>query len=885
MSNPKSQIPNPNFKLPNPKEVQIRWFRRLLRLLPAEFQADYARDMERTFAAQRREAGERGVGGIAALWWETVRGLLRTAPREHLDQLSQDVSYAVRNLRRRPGATMAAVATLAIGIGSVTAILSIVNGIDWRPLDYPDPDRLVFVQEQTRGETSERTGYATFADWRDRSRSFTAIAAMGSMNTTLAVGTEPEQVAVMRVTPDFFRVIGIEPSIGRGFTDAENRWDNRRFVVLSASLWKRRFDADPRIVGRAIQLGGRPYVVTGVLPETAEDLIAKREFAGAELWVPLAYDASLPFACRTCRHLRVAARLRAGVSPARAGAEVDTITRRLSREHPTSYLDAGAQVQRAADLMLGPVRPALYLLLASVGVLLMIAGVNVANLLLVRSVERGPEIATRRALGVATGRLVRQLLTESLVLAGIGAACGVAFAYVAVRGLVALAPASLPRIEHVALDGRVLGVTVLLAAGVGLLFGLLPAWHLASADLAGFLRGARSLVSGGGRMGRALVAANVALAVVLLAIGGLLGRSFVHLLQVDPGFDPSGVITAAVSLSGPAYAETEPGLVFHRRVLEAVSRQGSEAAFTSQLPFIQNDSAGFHVDGRVGANPEESPEADRFAVTPGYFKTLRIPLLRGRDFTDRDLATSPPVAIISRAAAAEIFGGTDPIGRRIMLGGADGPKLEIVGIVGDVRHRGLGEPVTLQAYVPLTQFSGGSVTLVLRTPEEPGTAAARIREAVRSADRTQAVHDVRTFETVLAGTLAERRFLLWLIGAFAVAALLLAVVGLYGIVSYVVVQRSRDIGLRMALGAARADIRRLVLRIGMAPVAVGLVAGLLLVNVAARPVEAMLFSVGPFDLAAVAGAAGVLFASALVACYVPARRATRLDPVAALRAE
>lgn len=867
-------------------DSHTRWFRRVLRLLPADFQADYARDMERTFRSQQREARQRGVRGVMRLWYETVGDILRTAPREHADQLAQDVSYAVRNLRRRPGATAAAVATLAVGIGSVTAILSIVNGIDWRPLGYPDPDRLVFVQERFRGEASGTTGYSTFADWRTRSRSFSAIAAMASMVTTLAEAGEPEQVAVMRVTPSYFRVIGVEPALGRAFTEAENRWDNRRFVVLGHSLWKRRFGSDPRIVGRAISMDGRPYVVTGVMPDAGEDLIAQRVFRDAELWVPLAYDPTLPFACRTCRHIRVAARLRPGVSVAQAEAEVDAITQQLAREYTASYAGAGARVARAADVMLGPLRPALYLLLAAVGVLLLIAGINVANLLLVRSVERGPEIATRRALGVATARLVRQLFTESLVLAAFGAACGVVWADAAIRGLVALAPADLPRIDQVVLDARVLGITMLITGGVGVLFGVLPAWQLASADPIAFLRGARAQVAGGGRMGRTLVAGNVALAMALLAVSGLLGRSFVHLLRVDPGFDSTGVVTAEVSLSGPAYADGEAELAFYRNVITALSQHGNEAAWTSQLPVgEQNDQAGFHVAGRVGVNPEDAPMADRFAITPGYFRTLRIAVLRGRDFNDRDLEKSPPVAIINRTAARQMFGDADALGRHIMLGGPDGPRREIIGIVGDVRHRGLGEPISLQAYIPIAQWSGGPVRLVMRTREAAGFAASRIRAAVLDADSLQAVHNVRTFDVVLATTLAERRFLLWLIGAFAGAALLLAIVGVYGVVSYVVAQRSRDLGLRVALGAAGGDIRHLVLRIGMAPVLIGLALGLLLVIAATRPIEAMLFSVERFDLVSIGGAGCVLFTSALLACYLPARRAMRIDPVRSLRAE
>ncbi len=865
---------------------KMRWFRRLLRLLPPDFQADYARDMERTFASQQRDARHQGARVLVRLWYETIGDLLRTAPREHAGQLAQDMSYALRDLRRRPGATAAAVATLAVAIGSATAILSIVNGIDWRPLGYPDPDRLVFVLERFKGEASETTGYQTFADWRARSRSFTEVAAMASMVTTLAEGGEAEQIAVMRVTPGYFRVIGLEPALGRAFTEAENRWDNRRFVVLSERLWARRYGSDPNIVGRAIALGGRPYVVTGVMREAREDLIAQRIFEDAELWVPLAYDATLPFSCRTCRHVRVVARLRPDVSESQAQADVDRITQQLAREHLASYAGAGARVTRVADVVLGPIRPALYVLLGAVGVLMIIAGSNVANLLLVRSIERGPEIATRRALGAATGRLVRQLFTESLVLAAIGALCGVALAYAAIRGLVALAPADLPRIDQVAIDARVLGITTLMASVAGLLFGLLPAYQVASADLTAFLRGARAQVAGGGRAGRVLVAGNVALALALLGTSALLGRSFVHLLRVDPGFDPAAVVTAEISLAGPAYAETEPTLAFYRRVSRALEQQGSHAAFTSQLPVgEQNDRAGFHVAGRVADNPEDAPMADRFAITPGYFRAMRMPLLRGRDFNDRDAEKSPRVAIINRTAARQMFGDADPLGQRIMLGGAGGAGLQIVGIAGDVRHRGLGEPISLQAYIPMAQWAGGPVRLVMRTDEGLRSAALRIQRAVVDADPSQAVHNLRTFDAVLAATLAERRFLLWLVVAFAGAALLLAIIGVYGVVSYVVAQRSRDLGLRVALGAARGDIRRLVLRIGMAPVLAGLTIGLLLVIPATRPLEGMLFSVERFDAASIGAAAGALFASALLACYLPARRAMRADPVAALRAE
>jgi len=865
-------------------ERHTRIFRRLLKLLPADFRSDYGRDMERTFTAQHRDAAAQR-GGLVRLWIETVRDLVRTAPREHVDQFAQDASYAMRMMRRRPGATLAATATLAIGIGSATAILSIVNGIDWRPLGYPDPDRVVFAQEVFKGEALRTTGYATFAEWRERSRSFAALAAMGSTEMTLAAEGGAERVTGVRVTPEFFRVIGVEPVLGSPFTHEQNRWDNRRFVILGADLWRRRFSADRSIVGRAVLLAGRPYVVSGVMPDGVEDLIADREFGGADVYVPLAYDVSLPFACRTCRHIRVAGRLRPDVSRDQAQAELDALTRQLAREQPNSYAGAGARVTRAADVLLGPVRPALYLLLAAAGVLLLIASVNVANLLLVRAVERGPEVATRRALGVATGRLVRQLLTEAVVLAAAGAVCGIAVAFAALRALVALAPASLPRAASVGLDGRVLVLSAVVTIAVSMLFGLLPAWHVATTDVASHLRGGRTQASAGGRIGRWLVGANVAFAVVLLAVTGLLARSFAHVLRVDPGFDPRGVTTASIALMGPTYAEQPASLAFYRNFRERVAAPGDVVALTTQLPTAVNDAAGFHIEGRLTANPEDAPMADRFAVTADYFRTVKIPVLRGRAFTDRDDRNAPLVAIINRFAAAQLFPGEDPIGKRISLGGPTGPRRTIVGIAGDVRHRGLAEPMTYQAYIPLEQFDDAPVHVVVRSSLPAGTVADRIRKAVAALDPTQVAHGIRPFEAVVSDTLAERRFLLGLIGGFAGAAVVLALIGLYGVVSYVVAQRTRDIGLRVALGAARRDIQALVLRIGMLPVVAGLASGLALVTVVTRPLETMLFAVRRLDAVAVGGAAVLLLISALAACYLPARRASRVDPVSALRAE
>lgn len=863
-----------------------RWFRRLLKLLPADFRSDYATDMEHTFRAQQHEARqEQGSIGLVRLWIDTVGDLFRTARREHVDQLATDVKYAVRNMRRRPAATGAAVATLAIGIGAVTAILSVVNGVIWRPLGYPDPDRVVFAQEVFKDEPIRTTGYSTFADWRERSHAFSALAAIGSTETTLAGDGAAERVNGLRVTPEFFEAIGLQPALGRGFLPAENRWTNRRYVILSAGLWRRRFGGDSSIVGRTVLLGGRPHVVTGVMPERVEDLIADRLFGPTDVWLPLAYDASQPFACRTCRHLRVVGRLAPGVSIEQAQQDLDALTRQLAREHPTAYAGAGARISRVADVLLGPVRRPMYLLLSAVGVLFLIAGVNVANLLLVRAVERGPEIATRRALGVAAGRLVRQLLTESLVLAAVGALCGAMCAALALRGFDLIAPTTLPRVARIAIDARVLAITSGLAAAAGLLFGMLPAWHLASVDVASYLRGGRSLASTGGRAGRMLVAGNVALAVILLCVTALLGRSMLKLIDVQPGFEPRGLTTASISLAGPAYADPSASLAFYSRLLQRVARTNDVAALTSQLPTDPIDSAGFHIEGRPFANPEEAPDADRFAVTADYFRALRIPLVRGRAFSDRDTATTTRVAIINQTAAAQLFRGEDPIGRRISLGPPSDPPRLIVGIVGDVRHRGLAEPITFQAYVPMTQFDDWPMWLVLRSSDPYAQVAGRVRAAVAELDPRQVAHAIRPFEAVLGERLAERRFLLWLIGAFAGAALLLAMIGLYGVVSYIVAQRSHDIGLRLALGATSVQIRALVLHLGMGPVVAGIVAGLAAVTVVTRPIQSLLFGVERLDLTALSAAVVLLLVSAVAACAGPARRAVRLDPVAALRAE
>jgi len=879
--------------------VHDRLFRALLKLLPEEFRAGYARDMQATFRSELREADRTGRPlALVRLWLATGADVLRTAPAEHWDVLSRDLRYALRALWARPAHASAAVLTLGLAIGANVAMFAVVDGVLLQPLPYRDPDALVAVTETARRGDGSNLGYLSFVDLRERARSFERLCAVSQSTATLVdPSRESLRVSAMRASHGYFEMLGVTPAIGRAFTEAEDRpGAARRVAILSDSLWRRRFDADPGVLGRPLDVGGIPFVVVGVLPRGFEDLVAARRYSGAEIFFPLGYDPAASFACRTCRHLGVYGRLAPGVDRERAEMELDGLFAALESEHPKEYAGAGARVTPLAEVFLGPVRPVLLVLWGGVVALLLVACAHVANLLLLRASERTQEIAVRTALGVTRWRLARQLLTESLLLACLGGAAGLLVAQAAVRALLAAAPQQLPRLQQVALDGRVFAAACLLTAACGVVFGLVPLRQLLRGTPAAAVPGRTTAPASAWRLRSALVAANLALAALLLVGSGLLVRSLGGLLAVSPGFEPGGVLTLQLWLSGERFRSGENAeqiaaavrfyddLLGRARALPGVTA----ASAVTTLPLGGDvDGYGLHVVGRPLANPEEAPSADRFVVAPQYFATLRIPLLRGRLLDERDAQGKAPAAVINRAAAEALFPNEDALGRQITLGPPSAEKRTIVGVVGDVRHHGLDVPPQSQVYVPQAQWAWAEtfMTLVVRSESDPAALAGPLREAVRALDPAQPVTNVRLYEDVLRAATATRRFAAGLLACFAATALLLSLVGLYGALGVFVGQRRREIGVRLALGAGARAIARMVLARGLRPALVGLALGLALAATGAGALRSLLYEVGALDPATFATAAAVLLAMAAVACALPAWRATRIDPAETLRTE
>jgi putative ABC transport system permease protein len=875
-----------------------RLFRALIRLLPEEFRAGYAREMEAAFRAERRDA--RSWGRLARLWAATIADLARTAPAEHLDILARDLRFAFRTMAGRPLATAAAIITLGLGLGSNVAMFAVIDAVLLAPLPYREPDRLTMVAQTEAGEEPSNIGYLTFVDLRERSRGFETMAAASQSTATLAgggSGLEPERVNAMRVSRAYFDMLGVRPAFGRVFTEAEDRpGAARRVVILSDGLWRRRFGADRSIVGRPLDVSGIVHTVVGVLPQGFEDLVAARMYEGAEVWFPLGYDPAASFACRTCQHLSVFGRLAPGVTPAAADRELDGLFTTLEQEHPTQYHQAGAAVTTLRDVFLGPVRPVLLVLWAGVAALLLVACGNVANLLLLRASERSQEVAVRTALGVTRGRLARQLLTESVVLGVAGGLAGLPPAWAVVRLLTTVGPAEIPRLAAASLDARAVAVALAITLVSSMLFGLAPLRQLLG-------RGVREAVGGAGRLTDsaaawrvrgALVAVNVAMAALLLVGSGLLVRSLTGLLAVAPGLDPSGALTMRIWATGERFraGETEEQIAAAVAFYDEILRRAralpgvTAAAGVTTLPLGGGvDGYGFHVQGRPSANPEAAPSADRFVVTPGYFDAVRMPLVRGRFLDERDAQGRAPVVVVNRTVAMELFAGEDPIGRRVSLGPPDAAPRTIVGVVGDVRHHGLDAPVGYQVYVPQAQWAWAEtlMTLVIRAQGDLESLAAPMRAIVREVDAAQPLTDVRPYADVVAESTGARRFAAGLLTAFAAAAVVMAVVGLYGALGVVVGQRRREIGVRIALGARAGSIRRLVLAQGFVPVAAGLTAGLIAAALSTGALRSMLYGVEPLDPATFAGAVVALVAGALAACLVPARRASRIDPASTLR--
>lgn len=873
--------------------IHDRVFRALMRLLPAEFRADYGREMESHFRADRRDAVT--AAGLARLWASTLVDVFRTAPSEHLDILGRDLSYAVRMLARRKALALATVLTLALGIGANTAIFSVVDGVLLTPLPYPDADRIVTIEEDQSNGQPGRTGYYSFDMLRSRQQGFERVAALGSWNATLrADGQETERVNGVRVTWEYFKTLGVVPALGRDFEAGDDTPERRRIVLLSDALWRRRFNADPGVIGKPISINTVTYTIVGVMPQSLSELVSARLMRNAEIWTPLGYDITQPQACRTCRHIQIIGRVRAGVPLQQAEVDATRVYQSLAQEFPKDYASPTAVLTPIRERFLGPARPVLMLLWAAVGLLLLMACANIANLLLIRASEREEEVAIRRALGVSPARLLRQFLTESLVLAMIGGALGTVIAVWATRVLVANGPEEIPRLQEVSVSARVLLYAVASSVVTGLIFGMAPARMLiARAGGSSVLSNAtRTTAAPAAWRHRAiLVGVNVALSTMLLVGSGLLVRSFVSLLKVDPGFDPHNVLTMEVELSGRAYSDLPQISAFYTQLAARLSALPGVATVgaTTNMPLTGSiDQWGITIEGKPLANPAEAPEADRYGVEANYFMAMNIPLLRGRTFTEADGAGAPPVVIIGKTMADRLWPGEDPIGRRITLaGGPNNPPRTIVGIVGDIRHNGLHLPVTYQAYMPQSQspWPNSSMTMLIRVRDgqDPALLAAAAREQVKAIDPSQPVIRVRTYDSIVSTLMATRRFTLVLLGAFAVTALLLAIVGLYGALSYVVTQRQREIGVRVALGAERRDIRRLVMTQGLTPVAVGIGTGIVSAAIAGQGLTTMLYGVTPTDAATYGAALGAMILSAALACLLPARRATRVEPAVTLR--
>ena len=807
-----------------------------------------------------------------------------------VESFLQDLRYGIRMLRRTPGFTAAAILTLALGIGANTAIFSVVDAVLLRPLPYADPERLVAVGDADGDGFPTSVGFLTMMDWRARSRTFEQFALMRSWQPTLVVNGEAERLPAVRVSWNYFDMLGVRPALGRTFTADDDRPDHWRVLILSDGLWRRRFAADPGIIGRTIVMNDREYRVAGVLPPGFEPLDAARFYnARAEMWAPIGYDAQTRDACRDCRHLRGLGRLKPGVTLAAATAEMNTIREQLRTEYPASYEAGTIAIAPLREAITGRVKPALQVLLAAVGFVLLIACANVANLLLSRSLTRRRELALRTILGAGRGRIVRQLLTESLLLGVCGAVLGLALAAVLMGALAGIAPVSLPRLDTAAIDARVLAFTGAVTLLTSVLFGLLPAWRTASTSLGqGLAIDGRSSVGGSARARGVLVVADLALALVLLAGAGLMLRTVAALGRANPGFDPRGVLTLQFSLVGKAYAEDaavaawQQQFVDRTRALPGVDH----VALASQVPFGGNfDCWGFHAKGRMQPNPADDPCIQRYGATPGYLRVMGIPVLSGRFFTDADVATSQRVIVISQSTARAVWGAENPIGSEVRIGSADrGDWRTVIGVVADANHDDLTAPRVAAMYTPQAQFTDSFLVAAVKTSTaDPAGLAGAVRSVLRDLDPAVAVYDVATLDALVSQASAQRVFVMRLLSGFAAVAVLLAAIGLYGVVSYGVSQRTREVGVRMALGARPSDVLRLILSGGMTMVAVGIGAGLLAAAAATRFLGTLVFGVTPLDAASFGAAAAILVLVALTAHWVPIRRALRVDPAVALR--
>jgi len=803
----------------------------------------------------------------------------------------QDLRYGARMLLKNPSFTLIAVLTLALGIGANTAIFSVVNGVLLKPLPYREPERLIRVFERSRTQPKFPMSGGNFQDYRDQSSTLSGLALYTRQDLELSQDDKPERLAALRVSAGFFELLGAQPLLGREFRREDELPDNNQVVILSHGLWQRRFNGDPNVVGRVVTLSGRPFTVVGVAPQGLQhvggDYRSMPHGESVDAWWPVALR---PQAGRGAHFLNAVGSLKPGVSVAQAEADFNVIAERLAQQFPNSNQGWRIAIQPLREEIAGRARTTLLALFGAVFFVLLIACVNVANLLLARATAREREIAVRSAVGAGRRRIVRQLLTESLLLAMVGGAAGILLAQWAIDTLRALGPEQLPRLQAVNIDGGILLFTLGVTLLTGVLFGLAPALQAGQFNLNAFLKeGGRG---GGGQRRRlrdALVITEVALALALLAGAGLLIRSFWKLQQTDPGFNPERVLTASLSLPGARYGDAPKVAAFQQLLLERLAAlPGAQSAgLTSDLPWTGYDeNAGFTVEGKTFP-PNDGPSARYHFVSSDYFRTIGVPLIAGRFFNSDDRQDTQPVVLINRVMAERYWPGASAVGKRFTFSSQPNERdwFTVVGVVGDVKDFPHSPAAAPAFYWATMQQTPRQIILAVRSSADPLNLVEAVRNEVRALDKDLPLADAQTLETIAATAVAGRRFTLWLVGFFALTAMALAAIGIYSVLSYLVAQRTHEIGLRMALGAQLGDVLKLVVRQGMTPVLTGLAMGITAAIALTRLIKGLLFEVSATDPLAFAMAAALLALVSLLACYVPARRATKVDPMVALKYE
>ncbi|MGE0129985.1 MAG: ABC transporter permease [Blastocatellales bacterium] len=810
-----------------------------------------------------------------------------------MQTLWQDVRYGIRLLIKKPAFTIIAVMTLALGIGANTAIFSVVHAALLRPLPYEKPDQLMMIWERNQSRNLDRSQASpvTYCDWREQKQVFDKIAGWWYPQVNLTdTGSEPERVRTVDVTDGFFDVLGAKPMIGRGFQSGEDRPGGERLAVIGHALWQRRFNSDPNVYGKTITLDGRSFTVVGVMP-------AGFNYPNdTEVWCPLGWDPRQH--SRNARFFEVVARLKDGVSPQQAQVEMNALSSRIAQENPQSNKDWTAAVVPLRDQLVGDFRLALLVLFVAVGLVLLIACANVANLMLARAGAREKEVAIRLAIGATRGRLVRQLLTESVLLALMGGVFGLLLAVWGTDVLLKVNPVEIPQLDDLKVNSQILGFTLGVSLLTGLIFGLIPALQSSRTDLNRTLKeGGRDSRSGGSRVRSALVVAEVAVALVLLVGAGLLLKSFARLQHIDPGFSPNNVLTFNLQLPVSSYRdwrqvpELYSQLIARLKALPGV--QSADAA--GFLPLEGGWPTKFLIYGQPAPLRGEEPVAQHRPVSESYFQTMGIQGLGGRQFDERDNADTPGVVIVNEALARRYFPNENPIGKRITTTARQyGPlgrvmpqslEMEIVGLVGNEKNSSLNKTAEPAIYFSHRQFAYRSMNVVVRTTAEPMSLANAARNEVWAVDRNLPVSNIKTMEQRLGDSIARPRFSALLLGLFAALALILAAVGIYGVISYAVEQRTHEIGVRMAMGARATDILTLVVGQGLALSLAGVGVGIAGALGLTRLISGLLYGVTATDPLTFVGMPALLVAVALLACWIPARRATKVDPMIALRYE